>query len=186
MQDKFKDGTVWRMTKVALANEQSQCIGSPLKICIDLRNTQCVGILQGFAEMVPAPAPQDELKCMLALERTQRVDLTALITDISPARRETTAYGQKHIVDVTFVDGSKPAGRQDQVKAQMAMFCETSANGAAELKSLRDVHASNTVVALYGLTCIPRGGGLCEFKASSSLVWEVAPGIHAKLARLQA
>ena len=41
MQDKFKDGTVWRMTKVALANEKSEYIGSPLKICIDLRNTKC-------------------------------------------------------------------------------------------------------------------------------------------------
>ena len=87
---------------------------------------------------------------------------------------------------MTFVYGSKQAGRQEQVKAQVAMFCETSANGAAKLKSLRDVHASNTVVALYGLTCIPRGEGLCEFKASPSSFWEVASGTYAKLARLQA
>ena len=40
MQDKFKDGTVWRMTKVVLANETSEYIGSPLKICIDLRKTK--------------------------------------------------------------------------------------------------------------------------------------------------
>ena len=38
--------------------------------------------------------------------------------------------------------------------AQMVLFFETSDNGTAELKSLRDVHASNTVVAVYGLTCI--------------------------------
>ena len=40
------------------------------------------------------------------------------------------------------------------MKAQVALFFKTSASGAAVLKSLRDVHASNTVVALYGLTCI--------------------------------
>ena len=154
-------------------------------MCIDLHKANCAGILQGSVEMAPAPAPEDELERILALERTQRVDLTALIADMSPARRETTAYGQKDIVDVTFVDGSKQAGRQEQVKAQMAMFFETSANGAAKLKSLRGVHASNTVVALYGLTCIPRGEGLCEFKASPSCFWEVASGTYAKLARLQ-
>ena len=107
--------------------------------------------------MAPAPTPEAELERILALERTQRVDLTALIADISPTRRETTVHGQKDIVTVTFVDGSKQTGRQEQVKAQLAMFFETSANGAAELKSLRGVHASNTVVAVYGLTCIPRG-----------------------------
>ena len=45
MQEKFKDGTLWRMTKVVLANEKSEYIGSPLKICIDLRKTKWAGIL---------------------------------------------------------------------------------------------------------------------------------------------
>ena len=164
----------------------NQYIGSPLKLCIGLRTTKGAGILQGSAEMVPAPAPEDELERILALERTQRVDLTALIAEVRPARRETTAYGQKDIVDVTFLDGSKQAGQQEQVKAHVALFFETSANGAAKLQSLRDVHASNKVVALYGLTCIPRGQGRCEFKAGQSFFWEEASGSYAKLGRLQA
>ena len=136
--------------------------------------------------MAPAPAPEDELERILALKRTQRVDLTMLIADMSPTRRETTSYGQKDIVDMTFVDGPKQAEREEQVKVQVALFFETSANGAAKLQSMRGVHASNTVVALYGLTCIPRGEGLCEFKASPPFFWEVASGTYAKLARLQA
>ena len=115
----------------------------------------CDGILQGSVEMAPAPAPEDELERILALQHTQRVDLTALIAEVSPTRRETTVYGQKDIVDVTFLDGSKQAGQQEQVKATVALFFDTSANGAAMLQSLRDVHESNTVVALYGLTCSP-------------------------------
>ena len=186
MQAKFKDGTVWRMTKVALANEKSEYIGSALKVCIDLRKTKCAAILQGCVEMAPAPAPEDELERILALERTQRVDLTALIAEVSPTRRETTAYGEKDIVDLTFVDGSKEAGQQEQVKAHVALFFEITENGAAKLQSLREVHASNTVVALYGLTCIPRGAGRCEFKAGQSFFWEIASGTYAKLARLQA
>ena len=186
MQDKFKDGTVWRMTKVGLVNEKSEYMGSPVKVCIDLRKTKCVGILQGSVEMAPAPAPEDELEKILALQHTQRVDLTALIAEVSPTRRETTSYGQKDIVDVTFLDGSKQAGQQEQVKANVALFFDTSANGAAKLQSLRDVHASNKVVALYGLTCIPRGQGRCEFKAGQSFFWEKASGTYAKLAHLQA
>ena len=186
MQDKFKDGTVWRLTKVALADEKSEYIGSPLKKCIDLRKTKSAGVLQGSVEMAPAPAPEDELESILALERTQRVDLTALIADMSPPRRETTAHGRKDIVDVTLVDGSKQAGQNEQVKAQTTIFFETAANGSASLQSMRDAHASSTVVALYGLTCIPRGAGLCEFKTGQSFFWEVASGTYAKLARLQA
>ena len=51
---------------------------------------------------------------------------------------------------------------------------------------MQDAHASNTVVALYGLTCIPQGGGICQFKSGQSFVWEVARGTYAKLVRLQA
>ena len=114
LEAKFKDGTVWSMTKVALANEKSEYIGSPVKLCIDLRKTKCTGILPGTVEMAPAPAPEDELERILALERSQRVDLTALIAEVSPARRETTAYGQKDIVDVMFVDGSKLRGSRSR------------------------------------------------------------------------
>ena len=70
-------------------------------------------------------------------------------------------------MDVTFVDGSKQAGQEEQVKAQMATFFETSANDTTSLKSMRDVHASSTVGALYGLTCIPREGGAASSKLAS-------------------
>ena len=67
---------------------------------------------------------------MLALERAQRAYLTTLIADMSPVRRDTMSCGQNDIVGVTLVDGPNQVGRDDQVKACMAMICETSANGA--------------------------------------------------------
>ena len=100
---------------------------------------------------MPAPAPEDELESIVALERQQRVDLTALIADMSPPHRETTAFGQKDIVDITVVDGSKREGQEDQVKAQVTLFFETSTSGAAPLKSMREVHEANTPVASHGL-----------------------------------
>ena len=186
MQQKFQDGTVWSMTKVTLADEKSEYIGSPLKKCIDMRKTKCIGILQGAMVMPPAPAAEEELQSIMALDRTQRVDLTALIVDFSSVRSQNTAHGSKNIVDVTFVDGSKENGKEEQVKAQVPIFFDTSAQGAASLKSMQDAHASNTVVSLYGLTCIPQGEGVCQFKTGQSFYWEVAVGTYAKLARLQA
>ena len=43
------------------------------------------------------------------------------------------------------------------MQAQVVLFFEASANGAAELKSLRGVHVSNTVVAMTVLACNLRG-----------------------------
>ena len=178
MQDKFKDGTVWRMTKVALANEKSEYIGTPLKSTSTCAKQNAPVSCRAPWRWRLKTSWRTFWLC------TQRVDLTALIADMSPTRRETTAYGPKDIVDVTFVDGSKQAEQEEQVKAQMAIFFETSANGTASFKSMRDVHASSTVVALYGLTCIPRGGGRCEFKAGQFFFWEVASRTYAMLARL--
>ena len=116
-----------------------------------MRKTKCAGILQGTVEMAPAPAPEDELERIQALERSQRVDLTALIAEVGPTRRETTAYGQKDIVDVLFVDGSKQAGQQDQVKAHVALFFEASEDGVAKLQSLRALEPEKKNLALHSI-----------------------------------
>ena len=60
MHDKFKDGSVWTMTKVSLSNEKSEYIGSPIKLAIDLRKTKCTPVLQNIVHMAPAPAPEDD------------------------------------------------------------------------------------------------------------------------------
>ena len=50
---KFSDGTIWRMTKVTLAAEKGEYIGSPLKKSIDVRKTAYAPILQGIVQMPP-------------------------------------------------------------------------------------------------------------------------------------
>ena len=185
MMNKFKDGSIFKLTKVTLADEKAQFIGAPLKICIDLRKTKCAAILSKV-DMPPAPAPTEELASILGLGGRQRVDLTALIANMSAPRRETTAYGQKDIVDITIVDGSMTPGEEQQVSAKMAMFFETNAKGAALLKSMQDAHETKAPVAMYGLMCNPQGEGKCEFKSGQTFFWEVALGTYAKLVRLQA
>ena len=185
MMDKFKDGSIFTMTKVALADDKAEFLGAPLKICIDLRKTKCAAILQTSVQMPPAPAPVEELASILGLGSRQRVDLTALIADMSFPRRETTAYGQKDIVDITIVDGSVTSGEAQQVSAKISMFFETNVKGAALLKSMQDAHEKKAPVAMYGLTCHPQGAGKCELKSSQTFFWEVVRGDYAKLIRLQ-
>ena len=174
------------MSKVTLTNENSAYISSALKKCIDMRKTKCTGILQGSVKMALAPAAEEELQSILALGHTQRVDLTALIADISAVRRETTAFGVKDIVDVTLVDGSKLEEAENQVKAQLTMFFSPAEQGPASLESMREAQVSNTAVTLYGLTCVPQPGGVCQFRTGQSFFWEEAAGEYVKLARLQA
>ena len=64
-------------------------------------------MLATLVQMPPAPAPSEELASILGLNGRQRVDLTALIIDMSVPRRETTPYGQKDIVDRWFHEGQR-------------------------------------------------------------------------------
>ena len=62
------------------------------------------------------------MKTIVTLQGMHRGDITALISSLSEARSETTAYGPKKIVDVTIVDGSKKEAHEDQVSATFSVF----------------------------------------------------------------
>jgi len=185
MMEKFCNGTVWKMTKVTLANEKKEFIGAPYKVCVDIRSTKSSPVLQSQVQMPPAPAPEEDLKSIVTLPSLQRVDLTALISSIGTVRRETTAYGRKDIVDITVVDGSMQKDEKEQVSAKIALFFDANATGSALLQSMQDATAAKKPVALYGLTCLPQGERKCELKTGQTFFWEPAQGTYAKLLRLQ-
>ena len=185
MMSKFQNGAVFTLTKVALAEAKAEFLGAPVKLCIDLRKTNCTAVLASLVQMPPAPAPSEELASILCLDSRQRVDLTALIIDMSVPRRETTPYGLKDIVDITVVDGSMTPGEPQQVSAKMSIFFETNVKGAALLKSMQETHMAKTPLAMYGLMCTPQGTAKCTLKTGQTFFWEVARGAYAKLIRLQ-
>ena len=153
---------------VQLADDKAEFLGAPLKICIDLRKTKCTAILPTHVQMPPAPAPVEELASILGLGGRQRVDLTALIVDMSAPRRETIAYGQKDIVEITIVDGSMTPGEEQQVSAKMSMFFKANVKGAALHKSMQEAHEAKAPVVMYGLACHTQGAGKCKFKSSQA------------------
>ena len=69
-------------------------------------------VLQSVVTMPPSPALAEELASILGLGNRQRVDLTALIVDMTFPRLEPTAHGKMDIIDVTIVDGSTMKGEE--------------------------------------------------------------------------
>ena len=57
MMKKSQDGSIFTLTKVALADAKAPFLGAPLEICIDLRKIKCTPILATLVQMPPAPVP---------------------------------------------------------------------------------------------------------------------------------
>ena len=77
----------------------------------------------------------------------------------------------------------KKTDEQEQVSAEFAVFFENTSAGTALLKSMQEAATEKHPVILYGLTCIPHGGGKAQFKTSRSFFCEVAQGTYPKLER---
>ena len=82
------------------------CISSPLKIMIDLNITKMHPVLQGIQKMPSEPTPLETLHTILMCPQHQRVDVTALIENVSEVREVTTAHGPRYVADVQIRDDS--------------------------------------------------------------------------------
>ena len=103
---KFKDNTIWRLTRITLAIDKPQYVSSPIKHVIDLSKTKVSPVLES-STFPKAPTPPDALATTLRISRGQKTDLLALAQSITNQRTVTAARGEKIIVDATVIDGSK-------------------------------------------------------------------------------
>ena len=103
---RFKELTTWCASKVSLAKEKQCYISSPYKIMIDLNNTKMDPVLQSIYTMPSEPTPLDTLHTILNCPQHQRVDVTALIGNVSEAREADTIHGQRYVVDIQIRDDS--------------------------------------------------------------------------------
>ena len=104
----FQHGTVWEASKISLAKEKPCFISSPLKLMIDLNASKMTPVLQSTYKMPSEATPVDTLHTILMCPENQRVDVTALLHDISSRRSANTARGERYIFDVTIRDDSGP------------------------------------------------------------------------------
>jgi hypothetical protein len=144
---KFQEDTIWNMSRVTLVAEKPQFIGAPVKYVIDLAKTKVSPVLQSTT-FPKTPTPPDSLATIVQLLRQQRVDFLAIVRSVANQRQATTSRGDRIIVDVTFMDGSKlENGKVATITT--AMFFPRTKNGDEELQKLRDQDkpASGTSVA---------------------------------------
>ena len=160
-KERFQDGTVWRLNKVALTKDKPLYIGSPVKAVIDLNASTATAVLQStdFSKLLPTPA--EDLATLLEAPVSQRVDVTALVANISDTRAHTTQYGPRSIVDVTIRDASGPTGAS---QCEFIMYFETSSKGQTALESFRKCEADNVPIAFFNLSIATSDAGKRQLK----------------------
>ena len=147
--NKFKNGTMWSMSRITLSPDKPEYIGSPVKLVIDLTKTKLSPVLEtaGFPR---TPTPPESLATIVQLSRPQKIDFLALINIGEKHRSVVTRIGERNIIDVTFLDGSKLANEK-MVTITTSMFFPSTKAGEALLQQLRG--RDNKPVAVFGAMC---------------------------------
>ena len=153
MVEKYNENTIWSMSRITLAQEKAQFIGSPVKYVIDMEKTKVTPVLQSTT-FPRTPTPPDSLATIVELTRKQQVHFLALVRSVEKQRIATTARGERIIVDVTFVDGSKLANGK-LATITTAMFLTKTKTGETLLKQLQD---QTQPIVVVGAVCSPDSG----------------------------
>ena len=132
----FRHKTVWEASKISLAKEKPCFISSPLKLMIDLNASKMTPVLQSIYKMPSEATPVDTLHTILMCPENQRVDVTALLHEISSTRQAVTARGERYIFDITIRDDSGP---EHGCESSFIVFLpknQRSHNAHAELRQM--------------------------------------------------
>ena len=126
----FKANSVWKLTNVQLVkHDKPLYIGCSVKATIDINTSKFTQVLQSTEFQGLEPTPAEDLSALLKSPANQRVDITALVTEISPTRSALTTEGNRAIVDITIRDSS---GEDDMAaQCKMTLFSRTRHRGAA-------------------------------------------------------
>ena len=140
--------SVWEASKILLAKEKPCFISSSLKLMIDLSASKMVPVLQSMYKMPSEATPLDTLHTILMCPPNQRVDVTALLHQISSTREAITAVGERIIFDVTIRDDSGPENASESSFTVFLPKSESALKRHAELEQMRSVKKPVTFFAL--------------------------------------
>ena len=153
MVKKFQKETIWNMSRITLVSEKPQLLGSPVKHVIDLTKTKVSPVLQSTT-FPKTPRPPESLATIAQLPRKQQVHFLALVRAVEKQRSAITSRGERTIVDVTFVDGSKLANGK-MATVTVAIFFPKTSSGDMALKELQQ---QEHPVVVIGAMCTPDSG----------------------------
>ena len=147
---KFKQDTVWKVSKVSLAKQNSKYLGCSCKVLIDMNTSTFQPVLQSTVQMPTQAAPPEDLATLLSCPEGQVVDVIALVTNVSQPEKRTTSFGVRDLVDVTIMDDS---GTNGAASCKFpAWFPKTSTDAMCDqLASLNEASASQLPVAFFNL-----------------------------------
>ena len=116
---RFKDYLRFRMANVSLkADVKQEYLHTPQKILVNFEKTKFDPLLAvssgDVAQLTPDP-PLSVAHCK-GFQKTQRFDVTALVTSVGPVRKVTD---KREVRDVHIMDGSKFSnGKTAEIKVQ--------------------------------------------------------------------
>ena len=147
---RFKKGSTWVVSKIGLLKATACFISTPLKMMIDMANSQMTPVIPGFYKMPSEATPPDTLHTILGCPSHQRVDVTALVHDVTPARDATTAQGPRLIFDITIRDDSGP---EQASESKFTIFLRSDEKGRNAYEELVQRKTEGKPVTFFALQC---------------------------------
>ena len=147
---RFKKGSTWVVSKIVLLKETACFISTPLKLMIDMANSQMTPVMAGFYKMPSEPTPPDTLHTILGCPSHQRVDVTALVHNVTPARDHTTAQGPRLIFDITIRDDSGP---EQASESKFTIFLPSGEKAQNAYEELVQMKTEGKPVTFFALQC---------------------------------
>jgi len=169
--EKYKDGSVWRMTGTRLkSNAQQEYMHSSLKLVVDMNaaNTKFASLTSLALTDVKHRSAQPRMSVAdcKALQSTQRFDIIALVLECSDPR---PGGPDREVRDVTLIDGSKAKDTDKLVEMKISIFSDASTSPEKEklLQLLTDVKGTNRAVSFFAIQCkVAKPTMLPDFLAS--------------------
>ena len=81
-KDKFATGTIWKLSKASLTNDNPKYVGCSCKVVIDMRNSTFEPVLQSTAQMPKQVTPPADLNTLLQCAGGQAVEVLALVKEV--------------------------------------------------------------------------------------------------------
>ena len=171
LADKFKAGTTWKMSKVALFAENRSHLGCTVKVVVDLAKTTWAPVLQSTVPMPSEPAPVEMLSDIVSVKASQRCDVICLLQNVTAEpKTRNTAQGARKVVDVAICDGSRDDG--ELAKVSLTLWFPASNDGQTQVERLTEAWKAQEPVALFGLYVSPETGKV-SCKTSRDFWWMV-------------
>ena len=144
-KSRFKRGTLWKVSKVCLAKQNSKYLGCSCKVVIDMNMSTFQPMLMSTVKMPTQAAPPEDLATLLNCPEGQVVDVIALVTNVSTPEQKMTSYGMRNLVNVTIMDDSGSNG------AASCKFGVWFSKGGDDADKLNEAVAEQTPVAFFNL-----------------------------------